>query len=72
MALLGGFNDFCGWHQTSQDLKARNFRLNPAEHMIASKAKKPASPADVTIALAPDLDLLSRGREPEHRNFKYS
>ena len=67
---LGGFNDFCGWHQTSQDLKARNFRWNPAEHTIASKAKKPASPADVTRALAPDL--LSRGREPEHYNFKHS
>ena len=29
-----------------------------------------ASPADVTRAL--DSDLLSRGREPEHRNFKRS
>ena len=70
MPFLGGFNDFCGWHQTSQDLKARNFRLNPAEHMIASKAKKPASPADITRALAPDLP--SHGREPEHHNFKHS
>ena len=40
------------------------------EHTIASKAKKPASSADVTSALAPDL--LSRGREPEHHNFKHS
>ena len=70
MPFLGGFNDFGGWDQTSQDLKARNFRWNPAEHTIASKAKKPASPADVTSALAPDL--LSRGREPEDHNFKHS
>ena len=46
-----------------KDLNARNFRWNPAKHTIASKAKKPASPADVTSALAPDL--LSGGREPE-------
>ena len=67
---LGGFNDFGGWDQTSQDLKARNFRWNPAEHKSASKAKKPASLADVTSALAPDL--VSTGREPEHHNFKHS
>ena len=50
--------------------KARNFRWNPATHTIASKAKKPASPADVTSAFAPDL--LLRCREPEHLNFKHS
>ena len=70
MPFPGGFNDFGGWDQTSQDLKARNFIWNPAEHTIASKAKKPASPADVTSVLAPDF--LSRGREPEHDNFKHS
>lgn len=70
MPFPGGFNDFGGWGQTSQDFKARNFWWNPADHTIASKAKKPASPADVTSALAPDL--LSRGREPEHHNFKHS
>ena len=26
MPFLGDFNDFGGWGQTSQDLKARNFR----------------------------------------------
>ena len=70
MPFLGGFNDFGGRDQPSQDLKARNFRWNPADRTIASKAKKQASPADVTRALDPDL--LSRGREPEHRNFKRS
>ena len=70
MPFLGVFNDFGGWGQTPQDLKARNFRWNPADHTIASKAKKPASPADVTSALAPDL--LLRGREPEDHNFKHS
>ena len=64
------FNDFGCWDKTLQDLKARNFRWNPAEHTITSKAKNPASPADVTSALAPDL--LSRGSEPEHHNFKHS
>ena len=70
MPFLGDLNDFGGWGQTSQDLKAKNFRWNPATHTIASKAKKPASPADVTSAFAPDL--LLRGREPEHHNFKHS
>ena len=56
MPFLGGFNEFGGWDQTSQEFQM--------------KAKKPASPADVTSALAPDL--LSRGREPEHHNFKHS
>ena len=70
MPFLGGFNDFGGRDQPSQDLKARNFRWNPADPTIASKAKKQASPADVTRSLDPDL--LSRGREPEHRNFKRS
>ena len=70
MPFLGDLNDFGGWGQTSQDLKAKNFRWNPATHMIASKAKKPASPADVTSAFAPDL--LLRGRVPEHHNFKHS
>ena len=68
MPFLGDFNDFGGWGQTSQDLKAKNFRYD--ETAIASKAKKPASSADVTSALAPDL--LSRGREPEHHNVKHS
>ena len=70
MPFLGGFNDFGGWAQTSQDLKARNFRWNPADHTIASKAKKPASPADITSVLAPDL--LSHSRKPEQNNFKHS
>ena len=70
MLFRGGYNDFGGWDQTSQDLKARNFRWNPADHTIASKDKKPASPADVTRALDPDL--LSRSREPEYHNFKRS
>ena len=70
MPFLGGFNDFGGRDQLSQDLKATDFRWNPADRTIASKAKKQASPADVTRALDPDL--RSRGRGPEHRNFKRS
>ena len=44
--------------------------MKPIDHMILSNAKELASPADVTATLGPYL--LSRGREPEDRNFKPS
>ena len=52
MTFVGGFNDFCGWDRTSQDLKARNFRWNPAEHTIASKAKKKTPPLTSQVQTA--------------------
>ena len=69
---LGGFNDFGGWDQTSQDLPeiSDETQLSTRSPQKISKADKPASPADITSGLAPDL--LSHGREPEYYNFKHS
>ena len=68
MPFLGGFNDFGGRDQPSQDLKARNSDETQLIARSPQKLRNKASPADVTRALDPDL--LSRGREPEHCNFK--
>lgn len=51
MTFFGDSNNFRGWGSNWRDFKARNFRRNPANHMIISKAKKLASPTNVTNRL---------------------
>ena len=53
MPFLGDFNDFGGWGRTPQDLRARNFKWNPAPNTIVLNAKEPAFPADVHKSICP-------------------